>query len=426
MGRGVPAAVFVKSYSTYSSVLEALGYETRPDRIVARVARSHLERQQLSLILEAHRKGHLNGEMVTSSVFRRMEDLHADLVAKLSPGLEGPSGSAGGLAEVISGLPEDRRDALADVVLLDGHRGAVKPRKMGVEQFQEVLRQFAGNQTIARQKLIQHLRAELLKRGIDMSCATVEERFRSRPAVRTMPYCVKSILGQLGEEFRTGLVPIEELTGDDDTDAWLTRVQHKLMFRSQSAMHKAIAEATDLSYDCIHKALSGRKKAKRIQIGIKRCLDHWLEEVQEGRRIDVRAEYRGVSVQCVQCLMPALRRLAKTREAVYRAISERTGMRAGSIRRYFQHDGQLKFAPLSVYRVAQALAESAPDHALDEPPARRPRKRRDCESLVAKTRTALRHWKGSKADPELEKDFKRQRRDLIVNLVRQRRAQGVG
>jgi len=273
---------FVKSYVDYASLLEALGYEVEEAKVLERVSDAPRARARLKGFLRAYRNGVLNGALVEVEFCERVEGLLADLTAKLEPEalrLAGQRRAAdadanpASLAHLVAGLAETRRDWLADIVALTDHRDFVKSRKMPVEEFQELLWDFAGDQTLARQKLVAHLRDELLRRGVDMSCEAIEERFRSDPAVRTAPACVKQIMKGLGDEFRTGLVPVRHLLGDEDADEWLGRVQDKLMFKSQSAMHKAIAEATGLSYDCIHKALSGRKKTKRIHVEVKRCLE---------------------------------------------------------------------------------------------------------------------------------------------------------
>ena len=327
------------------------------------------------------------------------------------------------LAAVVAGLSEDRRDWLADLVVLDGQRDLLKPRKMSVCEFQQMLRAFAGNQTIARKKLIGHLRQELLRRGIDMSGETIEERFRANPTVRTMPYCVKQILKGLSDEFRTGLVPIQELIGEEDADRWLRHTQRRLMFRSQSAMHKAIADATGLTYESVHKALAGRKKAKRIQVRVKLCLDEWLRKAEKGEDVAVDERYKGVPVEQMCAFMPRLRESFRTKEAIYRFISEKTGVQARSIRRYFQNDGQLKFAPLSTYRVAKQLASGEIQVVLADSPAPRRRGLGAAGRMAKKTQRALDRWRHQRDNEELARDFKELRRKLIIRLKERRGGQ---
>ena len=422
----VPARSFVKSYVAYSSVLEALGYEVEEAKVLEHVAGAPTTRARLGRLLAAYRSGMLDGELVGKRICKRLEGLLGDLVAQIEPearrlaGAQKPRRSRAKrppLDALVAGLSEVRRDLLADIVALGEQREMVKPRKMRVEEFQELLRDFACDQTLARQKLIAHLRGELHKRGIDMSCEAIEERFRSNPAVRTMPCCVRQIIKGLSDEFRTGLVPIHQLVGEMDAGEWLRSAQRKLMFRSQSAMHKAIAEATGLSYDCVHKALSGKRKAKRIRLGVKRGIERWIRNAERGQDIPVNDAYRGVPVLQMRAMIPTLRELFRTKEAAYRFISGRTGVRAGSIRRYFQNDGQLKFAPLSVYRVAKQLVDGEIKVPRPEPPPPAKRKRIGAAERVArKAEKALGKWRRDRGNGELERSFKDLRRELIMRL----------
>ena len=455
MAASATARQFASAYTEYCCVLKSLGLHVDQDRLLARVARDASERGRLKRILYDHSQGALDGEMAPVEAVDGMESLDEALVGTIRAQVAQVSEkgvSGGGLAELIEGLSEESKGHLADQVLLSGHGGVVKPRLMGVEEFQGLLREFAGTQTVARQKLIAHLQKELARRGIEMSCQTIQERFRSSPAVRTMPYCVKEVFRGLGDEFRTGLVPISELVGDRAPDAWLREAQEKLQFRSQSAMHKAIADASDLTYDCVHKALSGRRKAKRIQVGVKNCLHEWLRRAVAGETLEIDEECRGVPVADMCVLMPKLLPAFGTKEAVYRYVAAKTGLRTGSIRRYFQNDGQLKHAPLSVYRVAQeavaqvpaeAIARAATRPAVRKRPARARAKRKASPTravpdvgergpsarelkermgeIAEAAEKALERWRRDRQDEELEMEFKELRRALIMK-VRQRRS----
>jgi hypothetical protein len=223
-------------------------------------------------------------------------------------------------------------------------------------------------------------------------------------------------------EFRKELVPLEQMVGDADPDEWLEDARARLLFRSHSAMHKAIAEATSLKYDCIHKALSGKEKAKRVQSEIKYCLEDWLRDMDSGQDPDIDEQYRGVPVEMTAGLLPALERAFGTKEELYRHISERTGVKAGSVRRYFQDNGQLKYSPLSVYECARRLAEGK-----EETPAVRSylsdkRTRQIAYSLAGKARKALAQLRMVGESAELEAEFKDLRRALIAAMKERRRS----
>jgi len=449
--QGTKAIEFVTCYTAYASILEALGYKVDESSVLDRIAQGNEGREATRSILDAHRGGVLNGQRVSPESMRRMRALLEDLTGKIgaeAPGKPQRPYSPEALVLLLGSVDEGTKDSLADIVSLDGHRGMVRPRLMSVEEFQAMLRDFAGDQTVARQRLIAHLRGELARRGIHMSCETIEERFRANPAVRTMPYCVKHIFRSLGDEYRTGLVPMSQLTGQEDADEWLGQAQRTLRFRSQSSMHKAVAEATALTYDCVHKALSGRKKAKRIQVEIKRCFEDWLSKAARGEELGVREDYLGVPVGCMCPLLAPLVQTLGTKEAVYRLISQKTGLRTGSIRRYFQDDGQLKFAPLGVYRVASELATRdaealRQEFSLPAPRCARAQRRSKSTSprcrakaagrsaggaavqeaagrIAKEAKSALARWQMDPENKSLEVQFKTIRRALIMK-VRERR-----
>jgi len=419
---------FVRSYAQYAALLGALGHEVNEAKVLARVARGLRDRRRLAGLLAAYRAGNLNGELLDAGIQAQMDGLCEGLAEMIRQGAthlaaEGIAEDKGGLAGFLSSLPTDQRDALADLVVLDGHRGMVRPRHISVEEFQDLLKRFAGDQTVARKKLIAYIRAEFLKRGIDMSCETIQERFRPAPAVRTMPYCVKQVFRGLSDEFRTGLVPIQQLVGDQKPDDWLEGARRRLGFRSHSAMHKAIAQATGISYDGIHKALSGKKKAQRVQVQIKECLDRWLAQAEHGETVDAPDEHRGVPVEKMSALLPVLEERFRTKEDIYRAISDRTGVRTASIRRYFQDDGQLKFAPPAVFRVAEQLSREVPELAaapVAAPKHCRRRRPASTEDVAEKAKSAFKRWQHDRENLELERDFKDMRRALIAQLQERR------
>jgi hypothetical protein len=126
-------------------------------------------------------------------------------------------------------------------------------------------------------------------------------------------------------------------------------------------MHRAVAKATGLKYDCVHKSLSGRKKAKRVRGEIKHCLCDWLRTVEAGGHIDVDEAYRGVPLDRMCRLLKELEGRYPTKEDVYRLIALRAGTTMSAARRYFQGDSNLKYAPLSVYLCTKDLVERGED-----------------------------------------------------------------
>jgi hypothetical protein len=288
-------------------------------------------------------------------------------------------------------------------------------------------------------------------RGFTLSTEQIEALFEDDAEEARVPACVEIILEQVDDEFTMGLIPFEELVGDADPDEWLENVREKLLFRSHSAMHKAIAEASSLKYDCVHKALSGKKKAKRIQAEVKYCLDRWTRAVDEDREPDINPDYRGVPVDWTCDLMDKLEPRYPTKEQIYRVISERTGIKSGSVRRYFQNCGQLKYAPLVVYQCAQELLsqpvvnpkrktakkKSKPTRARNSKKTKKSggrrkkkvtpqsyledaRTRRAAYNLADRLNDTLEQMNDGSDDDELEIEFLELRRRLIATIKEQR------
>ncbi|MBS3764430.1 MAG: hypothetical protein KGZ25_14125, partial [Planctomycetes bacterium] len=294
-------------------------------------------------------------EVIVRGMRVKLQSLVEELASELSELNRVPKAQ---FCSLLQSLPSPMRDRLADVVMRDGHRGLLERRFISVEEFQQMLEDYAGDQTLARTDLINHIQQEFRDRGIEMSYGTVEERFRPDPVVRTMPYCIRQVFRELDGHYRTGLIPIEEMVGEEDPGEWLERSRRRLMFRSHSSMHRAISAQTGLSYAAVHKALTGSEKAGRIQVKIKRCLESWLEKTARGEKLDIPDKYRGVPVEQMRVLLPNLMEQFETKKALYLAIARQTEVGPGAVRQYFQENTRLNYAPMSAYRVGCELART--------------------------------------------------------------------
>mgnify|MGYP000008086720 CR=1 FL=1 len=217
------------------------------------------------------------------------------------------------------------------------------------------------------------------------------------------------------------LIPLSDLTGETDPDEWLEWARKKLKFRSHCAMHRALAEATGLKYSTIHKALSGRDKANRIRSPIKKYMDRWLEKVEEGKDINVDDEHRAVPVERLQKLLPRLNRKFRTKEEMYRCIAKHTSAGLASVRRYFLANGDLKHAPLSVFRFARKLARQLPEADAPDSYLSDERIRQTAGRIAEEANEALRYWR-SAHDSEARSEYKDLRYDLIATLKKQQEA----
>jgi hypothetical protein len=159
-----------------------------------------------------------------------------------------------------------------------------------------------------------------------------------------------------------------------------------------------------------------------VQAEIKYCIDGWIEDLEAGRELDIDQNHRGVPVEEMHALMPKLERRFATKEGIYRLISRETGIKTGSVRRYFQSNGQLKYAPLAVFRCAEALANgrggvstTGRSYLADA------RTRSAAKRLARRVSDALARWREADDDePELQMAFRELRRSLIATIKERR------
>ncbi len=406
-------------YRAYVDLMAAVGHRVKQNAVVDYLAARYANRETVAAALR-------QGEEAPAEASERMRRLVRKLSSDLAGLLDTPEEAPEAVLQSAQAAPDAVRERMADAIALNGHAGYLEPRYMDAEELDALLeeREAADTGDLAFVKVVPYLREELAQRGYQFDEAEIESWFGEARTAERLPYCLKGLLRSLGGEFTTGLIPIERLVGDENPDEWLDRCRARLLFRSHSAMHKAIAEATTLKYDCVHKALSGRRKAKRIQAEIKYCLDKWLEEVDESPHPDLNDDYRGVPVEWTCELLPRIENRFDTKEQLYRCIAKKTGIKAGSVRRYFQANGQLKYAPLSVYRYARALAEESrtePGEGEEEEEEVASYLEDACTRRVAfqlaqKASSALRQWKMQRDNPELEMEYRQLRRDLIAAI----------
>ncbi len=371
--------------------------------------------------------GRRAGAGIPPDVAGRMRELRDGLLAEISSAAAGLAGLDAAperpqkLAELLAALSDPQKEAVADFVLLNGHGRLFEARYVGIAAFSRLVAGLEEGRPLALVKLVPHLREELEKRGFPMTEDQVRGLFESDGQTARVPHCLMWILRGLGDEFYGGLIPIAQMVGDRDIDEWLEDVRRRLRFRSHTAMHKAIADVTSLKYDCVHKALSGRQKARHIQAEIKYCLERWLRDVEEGREPGIDGDYRGVPVESVQELLPRLEQRFDSKESMYRAISERTGVKAGSVRRYFHGGGQLKYAPLSVFRCAEELAAHQDVRRPERTYLADEQTRLVALELAQRANRVLRQWRRAGETLELEVAYKQVRRALIAAVKERRR-----
>lgn len=426
MAGTVPARKLLKSYQTYARLVTAVGYDINNAAVADHLTADRQEAARIGGLLRESGVDSPSLEEVRAEVYDRMRALELALLVELRQILGGmPTEnprrvSAAAFTGKLRAVSDERKDRLADAILLNGQRKLVRARYITAEEFRKFLDELDGEQHVALAKLAAYVSQELKKRGFRMAERGVLELLGPATGARKVPHCLKQILRGIKQWYTTSLIPLEEMTGTTGLAEWLEATRRRLQFRSHTAMHKAIAEATGLKYDSVHKALAGSAKPKRIRAEIKHCLETWLSDVKNGREPDIGQVHRGVPVEETQALLPELVHRFGTKEEVYRRISEKTGIKAGSVRRYFRSYGLLKRAPLTVYRCAKELAgredhlDSCTSYLADE------RTRRAAFGLAKEARQALRRWQHADGNTELEREYRELRRALIVTIKEQR------
>ncbi|MCD6415817.1 MAG: hypothetical protein J7M08_03875 [Planctomycetes bacterium] len=406
----------VTSYRTYVQLLEAIGHTVDRSAVAAFLSDEDAQKRRLEQLLDQDETNFTPDADVT----RRMEELVRSLQDEIKDLIEPEQDIEGEMAQALlkelGRVSQRKLDALADAVASNGHGKFTRPRYMKAGEFRQVLQECEeSGGCFALFTLAPYLRRKLKKRGYTLSTEQILGLLRGQAGDQKAPYCLKHLLRELNGRFRAGLVPIEELVGESDADEWLEDARRKLLLRSHSAMHKAIAQVSSLKYDCIHKALSGNKKGRRIQVEIKDCLLKWLKDLEEGREPGIPEQYRAVSVKETCALLPELERRFKAKEDIYQIIAAKTGIKAGSVRRYFQKGGQLRSAPLAVYLCAKKLVEGRSE-AKKRSYLSNDRIRRVAGRLAREARAALEQWRQADNAPELELRYRELRYNLIAAI----------
>jgi hypothetical protein len=173
-----------------------------------------------------------------------------------------------------------------------------------------------------------------------------------------MPACVREIIKNLDGRFLTGLIPVEQMTGGEDPKTWLDHMRDSLGFRSDCAMHKALAEQTGLNYESVHKALTGPHKAQRVQNKIAECFALWKQELAKGHRPALSQVYLGTSAEKVREVLAELARYYPSKEEVYNDVASMLGMKPSSVKRYHAARLLVKFVPTANYEKLAAHLET--------------------------------------------------------------------
>jgi len=352
-----------------------------------------------------------------------VEELVCDLARTIHRGLgrrgrlSFRNGGVKRLMTAVKKLGAAKRAALCEEIAGGRHSEFLRAQDCPIEDFHRVLEEYAQGQTLARGKLIAHLRRELADRGLKMSRASIEERFRRNTKVRTVPPGLILVVRGLDGRFRTGLVEIETLTGEEPPGEWFEACREELGFRSKNAMHRALADATSVHYETVHKALTNPRPGQRIQREIIDTISAWREAVRRGERLPVSPEYRRGCSSEVPGLLRRLSRNSRSRREAMREGARALGVGPGKVRRTMDDnaEGGHDFSQRGVRQLKELVKNR-------EGRSHRPsyligtHARKMARLLARKAEAARDQWQLDPGNARLERAFRRTRLQLIMAM----------
>lgn len=321
------------------------------------------------------------------------------------------------LMTAVGKLDAAKRGALSEEITRGRQAEFLRAQDRPIEDFHRALEEYAQGQTLARSRLIAHLRRELADRGLDMSRASIEERFRRNTKVRTVPPRLIAVVRELDGRFRTGLVEIETLTGEEPPGEWLEACREELGFRSKNAMHRALADSTSVHYETVHKALTNPRPGQRLQREIIDTMSAWREAVRRGERLPVSPEYlRGCSSE-VPGLLRRLSRHSRSRREAMRSGARALGVGPGKMRRTMDGDGRdgRDFSQRGV-RQLKELVKGREGHPHRPSYLIGVNARKMARLFARRAQAARDQWQLDPGNARLEKAFRRTRLQLIMAM----------
>lgn len=425
MSQSIPIAKVIEASERYETLASRLGFQVDKAALQRYALNGHAPKGRKAKNLLEHADP---GASAPAEAVKAIQELTGDLADVVRRAANGgfPKGVRKCTCEfldAVASLPPGERADVAESVSRSRHKDFLAPGEIPVERFQELLAGYAKGQTIARGRLVKHLQEEARKRGVEMSRDAIEERMRSNTKVRTAPACFADIVAGLDESFLTGLIPVEELVGDAPPADWLEDCLRMLGLRSHNAMHKAVAQATGLNYEAVHKALTRPRPGQRIQISIKRTLDDWLEKAKRGERpvaayVPARRSSPGRPSESAR-LRRLLKRLLRSfpgPEALHEAAAQALGVSPAEVPDFMERKGApLRPTPEQLAAVKQ----------LDQNRRRKSYRisylasagtRRLADRLTQDTNAVYRAWASDPENATLRRAFRKMRLELIVAM----------
>ena len=146
------------------------------------------------------------------------------------------------------------------------------------------------------------------------------------------------------------------MTEDQDAVEWLEGCRQQLAFRSHNAMHKAVAQETELNYEAVHKALTRPKAGQRIQLRISEVLHDWLAKAANGERpAPVAATISAAPTGEVRKTLDQICATYPNRKLFYHEVAPALGVSASALKDFCCHAGEKRSFTRQGLRSLKAL-----------------------------------------------------------------------
>ena len=218
-----------------------------------------------------------------------------------------------------------------------------------------------------------------------------------------------------GKPPRGEMISVTEITFTHDPSEWFQDVCSKLCFKSQAAMHRAIALATGIKYDTVHKALTRCTPGRRIRAEIKDCLTRWLARHEKGLRPDTDLSLLSVPADEARGVLRALRYSYADFENALAEASQVSGSSRATLLRYLS-DSEEKPFPAEGYDALAHLLQRrrmmfrVMSYLSDD------EKRTRVQRLSARLREFLARWRENPARTAFHHRFRELRLQLIAEM----------
>lgn len=211
------------------------------------------------------------------------------------------------------------------------------------------------------------------------------------------------------------MVAVCEITHGHEPRAWLETLRERLGFKSQSAMHKAIAKSTGIKYDTVHKALTQPRPERRVRLEIKQCIEHWIERSAKGLRPDVDFSLLVVSPAATQQILRELRFCYVDQQTALAEAAQVSGSTRATLQKYLDGEEEKPF-PADSYdalvqlldrrrRMFQVLSYLSNDE-----------KRAKVQRLNARLREFLARWRANPSRVAFRHRFRELRLQMIAEI----------